>query len=231
MSIDNKTLANLPADVKEELLAARAELEIAKAEARATKADAEATKAEAEAIMAEAEATMAEAKALKAEAEVLMLKAKSAPATTSDDGHVARRTEIRCQSQPTRAASQIEGAVAISSMEEKGKLPKDRIVLYHEEYEKVGITNFRAAFIKDYSYDDTSNFVLNGEYDGKTKKGLLIIIMVFNEHNEMIGTDFDERIGEKISSHKTFSTSLTLPNYEQISRVEVRIVKDPSLWD
>ena len=55
MSIDNKTLANLPADVKEELLAARAELEIAKAEARATKADAEATKAEAEAIMAEAE--------------------------------------------------------------------------------------------------------------------------------------------------------------------------------
>lgn len=85
MSIDNKTLANLPADVKEELLAARAELEIAKAEARATKADAEATKAEAEAIMAEAEATMAEAKALKAEAEVLMLKAKSAPATTLFD--------------------------------------------------------------------------------------------------------------------------------------------------
>ena len=74
-------------------------------------------------------------------------------------------------------------------------------MLYHEEYEKVGITNFRAAFIKDYSYDDTSNFVLNGEYDGKTKKGLLIIVMVFNEHNEMIGTDFDERIGEKISSH------------------------------
>lgn len=76
-----------------------------------------------------------------------------------------------------------------------------------------------------------AELVLNGEYDGKTKKGLLIIVMVFNEHNEMIGTDFDERIGEKISSHKTFSTSLTLPNYEQISRVEVRIVKDPSLWD
>lgn len=210
--------------ISSELASAKAELELVKAEAQVIKSDAEATKAEAEALMAEAEALMAEAKALKAEAEALISERK----TGSKNVGIINRER---SPQPTIIASQVVGAEEISAIEEKGKLSKERIVLYPEEYQTLGITNFRATVIKDYSYDDTSSFMVNGEYDGKTKKRLLIVIMVYNSQNELIGADFDERINENIRSHKTYSTSLTLPNYENISRVEVKIIKDPSAWD
>ena len=206
----------------EELASAKAELKLAKAEAQVIKADAEASKAEAEALMAEAEALMAEAKALKAEAEAMISEKKAG----SKNANISNRTRA---SQPTIIASQIAGAEAVSSIEENGKLSKERIVLFPDEYQKLGITNFRASVIKDYVYDETSRFLVNGEYDGKTKKYLLIIIMVYNEQNELIGVDFDERIKDKIRSHKTYSASVTLPNYENISRVEIKIIKDPSL--
>jgi len=210
--------------INRELASAKAELELVKAEAQVIKADAEATKAEAEALMAEAEALMAEAKALKAEAEAMISERKA----VSKNAGISNRER---SPQPTIIASQVVGTEEISAIEEKGKLSKERIVLFPDEYQKLGITNFRATVIKNYSYDDTSSFSVNGEYDGKTKKRLLIIIMVYNGQNELIGADFDERINENIRSHKTYSTSITLPNYENISRVEVKIVKDPSYWD
>lgn len=217
--------------IENELAAAKAELEIVKAEAEVIKADAEATKAEAEALMAEAEAVMAEAKALMAEAEALVAENKNANSHSGQIARTSNRGLAQKSPQPTMAASQIVGAEAISTIEEKGKLSKDRIVLYHNEYQELGITNFRATVIKDYSYDSTATFMVNGEYDGKTKKRLLIIVMVFNSQNELIGADFDERINENIRSHKTYSTSVTLPSKENIARVEVKIVKDPSYWD
>ena len=217
---------NCGAEIEEKLIAAKAELEIVKAEAEAIKAD-----AEAEALMAEAEAVMAEAKALMAEAEALMVENKNTKLQSGQFSHAPSRSVGLRAPRPTVAAAQIVGAEAISSIAEKGKLSKDRIVLYHDEYQKLGITNFRATVIKDYAYDNTVTFMVNGEYDGKTKKRLLIIIMVFNGQNELIGTDFDERINERIRSHKTYSTSVTLPSNENIARVEVKIVKDPSYWD
>lgn len=232
MSENSTWNGNCSTNIEDELAAARAELEIVKAEAEAIKADAEATKAEAEALMAEAEAVMAEAKALMAEAEVLKEENKAVkPQHGGKIFNTSSRSVGQRSPQPTVAAAQIVGAEAISSIEEKGKLSKDRIVLYHDEYQTLGITNFRATVIKDYAYDDTATFKVNGEYDGKTKKRLLIIVMVFNSQNELIGADFDERINEKIRSHKTYSTSVTLPSNENIARVEIKIVKDPSSWD
>lgn len=231
-----------------EVLAAKAEIEAIKAESEAAKTEARAVKAEAEAVKAEAEALMAEAEALKAEAEALMAEAEVAKAeaeleaTTvvdktvisklpSDQVAVNQTYEKKREPLIPPDAIQIVGAVSIAAMEEGEKLPKERVVLYPEEYQKIGITNFRATVFKDYDYEGYSMLAINGEYDGRTSDYLIIMPMVYNAAGDLIGADFDEKIQQKIRSHKTYSLSLKVPNNEQISKVEVRIIKDPVSLD
>jgi len=116
--------------INRELASAKAELELVKAEAQVIKADAEATKAEAEALMAEAEALMAEAKALKAEAEAMISERKA----VSKNAGISNRER---SPQPTIIASQVVGTEEISAIEEKGKLSKERIVLFPDEYQRL----------------------------------------------------------------------------------------------
>jgi len=244
MSDNNSTyIKSLQAQIdaaKAETEAVKAELEYARAEARAAKADAEATKAEAEALMAEAVALKAEAEALMAEAEAhkseIKLDAheipehKKAEKTTNsssgaeDDSNPTKKLAHN----PTPVTGAIAGAINIASMEENGKLPKERLILFPEEYQKLGVTNFRATVLKDYDYDGYSMLAINGEYDGKTSDYLIIMPMVFNASGELIGADFDEPIKQKIRSHKTYSMTLKVPNNEWIAWIEIRIVKDPT---
>ncbi len=135
------------------------------------------------------------------------------------------------QHQQAQRTAPIAGSVSISSMEENEKLPKDRVVLYPADNLQLGITNFRAAVIKDFESDGICWFNINGEYEGKTKKYLIIVVMVYNANNELIGTCFDEQIDEKFNGRKTFSASLKVPNDEYISKVEVRLIQDPTFWN
>ena len=233
----------------EELELMRAEIEVAKAEAvavkadaAAIKADADATKAEAEALLAEAEALMAEAKAMKAEAEALMAEAEAIRAeaamqmsakklnVSDQGGHNSATygsTHLIRSPQETRSVSEVTGSIAIASMADDEKLPKDRIVLYHDEYKTYGVTNFRTTAVKGSGWREDVYFDITGEFDAKTKNCLLMVIMVFNAKDELIGVDFDERIEEERKRHKTYSTRISLPNDERISRIEVRIINDP----
>ena len=244
MSDNNSTyIKSLQAQIdaaKAETEAVKAELEYARAEARAAKADAEATKAEAEAIMAEAVALKAEAEALMAEAEAhkseTALGAKEVPgrkkpeSTTAPSNGTEDTSNVTTKQAhtPTPAPGAIAGAISIASMEENEKIPKERLLLFPEEYQKLGVTNFRATVLKDYDYDGYSMLAINGEYDGKTSDYLIIMPMVFNASGELIGADFDETIKQKIRSHKTYSMTLKVPNNEQIAWIEIRIVKDPT---
>lgn len=244
MSDNNSTyIKSLQAQIdaaKAETDAVRAELEVARAEARAVKADAEAAKAEAEALMAEAVALKAEAEALLAEAEVhrsgTISGANEIPKNEKPVGAVGHSSGVDDSSNPTKKRAQssapstgaIAGAVSIASMEENEKIPKERVVLFPEEYQKLGVTNFKATVLKDYDYDGYSMLAINGEYDGKTSEYLIIMPMVFNAAGELIGADFDEAIKQNIRSHKTYSLTLKVPNNEQIAWIEIRIVKDPT---
>lgn len=244
MSDNNSTyIKSLQAQIdaaKAETDAIRAELEVAQAEARAAKADAEAAKAEAEALMAEAIALKAEAEALMAEAEACKI---GSGANTSDppkhEKPVSKVGSSSGADVTTNVASKqthnvtppngaIAGAISIASMEENEKIPKERLMLFPEEYQKLGVTNFRATVLKDYDYDGYSMLAINGEYDGKTSDYLIIMPMVYNPSGELIGADFDETIKQKIRSHKTYSMTLKVPNNEQIAWIEIRIVKDPT---
>lgn len=233
----------------EELELMRAEIEVAKAEAvvvkadaAAIKADAEATKAEAEALMAEAEALMAEAKAMKAEAEALMseaeaIRAEVAMQMSANKSNVGDQsgqkganygsTHIIRSPQETRSVAEVTGSIAIASMADDEKLPKDRIVLYHDEYKTYGVTNFRTTAVKGSGWREDVYLDITGEFDAKTKNCLLMVIMVFNSNNVLIGVDFDERIEEERKRHKTYSTRISLPVDENVSRIEVRIINDP----
>ena len=243
MSDNNSTyIKSLQAQIdaaKAETDAVRAELEVAKAEARAVKADAEAAKAEAEALMAEAEALKAEAEALMAEAEVYRSgtnpSANEIPRHEEPKGTVVHSSGVESTVNATAKRAQssapstgaIAGAVSIASMGENEKIPKERVLLFPEEYQKLGVTNFKATVLKDYDYDGYSMLAINGEYDGNTSDYLIIMPMVFNASGELIGADFDEIIKQKIRSHKTYSMTLKVPNNEQIAWIEIRIVKDP----
>lgn len=239
---DGEVLAEKLELMKAELEVVKAEAVAIKADAAAIKADADATKAEAEALMAEAEALMAEAKAMRAEAEALKAEAE----TIRDEATIqvaARKATINVQTgcnssdfrsthitrppQETCSVSEVTGSVALASMADDEKLPKDRVVLYHDEYKTYGVTNFRTTAVKGSGWREDAYFDITGEFDAKTKNCLLMVIMVFNENNELIGVDFDERIEEERKRHKTYSTRISLPNDENVSRIEVRIINDP----
>lgn len=239
---DGEVLAEELELMKAELEVVKAEAVAIKADAAAIKADADATKAEAEALMAEAEALMAEAKAMRAEAEVLKAEAETirdeatiqvAARKSTINGQTGcnssdfRSTHIARPPQETRSVSEVTGSVALASMADDEKLPKDRIVLYHDEYKTYGVTNFRTTAVKGSGWREDVYFDITGEFDAKTKNCLLMVIMVFNENNELIGVDFDERIEEERKRHKTYSTRISLPNDENVSRIEVRIITDP----
>lgn len=222
-----------------EATAIRARADAIIAEAMAILAEAEVVKAEAEVAKTEAETAKAEAEALKAEADAAKAEIKismSTSATINEKPPATERTPHKSVQtlhgvQETVHASQVVGSVPICTMMKGDKIPKERIVLWHDEYQALGITNFRATAIKNDGYGGVAVFAINGEYSAKTNEQLLIVLMVFNSFNEMIGAGFDERIEEGEKKRKTYSTNVTVPDNEQISRIEVRIIKDPLGWD
>ena len=205
---------------KAELAKAKAEAEIAKKEADAVKTELAKVKTEVEAAQREAEAAKAEADALKK-----LNNTKQVPES--------KPTETKSEPISDRAKAPvcIDGAVSIATMEDDEKFPKERVVLYPDEYQVLGVTNFKATVYKDYESDGYAYFAIKGEYDGKTSNRLIIVPMIYNAANELIGASFKEVIKDKIRSHKTYSQSVKVPNNEFISRVEIRITRDPVFCD
>ena len=217
-------------EVKAEAEAAKKEAEAAKAELAKLKAEAEAAKKEAEAAKAalvkakvEVEAAQREAEAAKAEVDALKKLNNTKQVSTAKLMETQPVPIVRCAKTPVC----IEGAVSIAAMEEDEKFPKERVLLHPEEYQVQGVSNFKATVYKDYESDGYAFFAVKGEYDGKTSDRLIIISMVYNAENELIGASFKEVIKAKIRSHKTYSQSVKVPNNEFVSRVEVKIAKDP----
>jgi len=119
------------------------------------------------------------------------------------------------------------GVVAVKSVQEKEKLPKDilqRNIVVEQQY---GITDFRCAIVKDYVSDRYCNFKITGEYSGKTTQYLLIVFLAYNANSELIEADFGYKIADDFKGHKTFSMSLQVPNDEYLSKIVMRIVPDP----
>lgn len=249
----NKTeIENLRAEnqkLKERLDAAIVECQAAneaaeKAKARATTAEAEAETAKAAVEVARAEAESAKAAAAVARAEAAAAKvAVSANATKenttqSDDpsanGSVKNGQRTAGQgdvSSPQCSTLHIEGAVSLLEMEDDAKFPKERVILFPDEYAKLGITNFRATAYKLCDFTGHCVLSVKGEYDGRTKEELLIVPMVFNETGDLVAVEFDEGISSRIRSHKTYATKFRAPNHEKVSRIEVKIIKNPVFLD
>lgn len=123
-----------------------------------------------------------------------------------------------------------EGFLSIAKMAEHEKIPKDKIERYPDIENKFGITDFRCAISKDYDYERYCSFKVTGEYIGKSSKYLLIVIMLYNANNELIGAGFGEEIDQGFKGRATFSTSLQAPTDEYISKAIVRLTPDP-VWD
>ena len=201
------------------------------ADAMAIFAEAEATKAEAEVAKIEAEIAKANAVAAKAEAEAAIAEAELLKFERAQQNYAKSNRENIKNSTNVQPVTQIKGAVSVASLEKGDKLPKERFVLLPEEYLKFGVTNFKATAIKDSAYTGEAKFMINGEYDAKTKECVVVIFMVFNANNELIGASFDEEIEEEKKRHKTYSTTVAVPTNESISRIEVRMIQNPTRLD
>mgnify|MGYP004550615039 CR=1 FL=1 len=118
--------------------------------------------------------------------------------------------------------------ISVAAMEEHEKIPKSFIQRNVASEQKYGITNFRCAVFKDYEWDRYWNFKVTGEYSGKVSRYLLIVIKVYNANNEMMDAAFDYKISSDFSGKQSFQTTLQIPNDEYISKIDTRIIPDPT---
>ena len=127
----------------------------------------------------------------------------------------------------TQVVTPPDSVVDLTKVELKEKLPKSLIQRFPDEEQRQGISNFRCSITKDYSFRGYCHLKLTGELTGNIPRYTLLMIMVYNANNELIGASFDEKIEQNLNGKKTLSVTVQTPNDEYISRIVVRFVPDP----
>lgn len=118
--------------------------------------------------------------------------------------------------------------VFVKKLQDDEKLPKDLIVRYPAEEQKIGITDFKCSVRKEYDCNNYVYLKITGEYSGKVNKYILLVFMIYNANGQLIGADFDEEIDNDFHGQKTFSTSVQVPIDEYISKIAIRLTPDPT---
>lgn len=119
-------------------------------------------------------------------------------------------------------------SISIKDLSDNEKLPKSLIYRHVDEEIRLGIADLKCSVKKDYDYEHYLSLKITGEYSGKSTEYLIIMFMVFNAHNEMIAATFDELIDNEFKGTKSFSNSCEVPIDEYISKIEIKIIKDPA---
>lgn len=119
-------------------------------------------------------------------------------------------------------------AVRLNKLHEHDKLPSEIIICNTVEAEENGITEFKCAAFRSYTYDRYTYLDINGEYSGKVSHYTVILFLIYNGNGELIGANFDKEIPKKFRKKQTFSLSIEVPIDEYISKISIRFIPDPA---
>lgn len=143
------------------------------------------------------------------------------------DTHEVRRTHLSSV-EIKRKAPMTNMIIDIAKLNEGEKIPKEIIEINTDVSRDVNITSLNCAVRKDYQYDDRAIFKFTGEYEGKSNRYVLIIMMIYNANNELIGYEDDVTIDEEFQGQATFSETVQVPGDEYISRIVLKMILDPA---
>lgn len=121
----------------------------------------------------------------------------------------------------------------------------------------LGMEDLELSIRKLYTIEQQCSVELRGRFAGLVEQPLLLVVQVYNEDHEMIGTDFNLSIGEadgeadaledgkpedaledgeqEDAARKTerqdypFERILELPAYESVSQIAVSVIPDPAV--
>lgn len=125
--------------------------------------------------------------------------------------------------------SSLNGCLKLEDIDNGEKIPKSlmRIVLLQET--NAFISSLNCVIRKDFTSKRTGETCLKvtGEYAGKTDEHLLIMIMIYNAENTMIGFTCGEQIRKGFNGEAAFEDSVKVPSDERISRIVIRTALEP----
>ena len=123
---------------------------------------------------------------------------------------------------PSRSSMQID----IKAMKEDEKLPKEIIEIVGCNDSNVNIQSLTCSLRKGYVHNNIANLKITGEYNGSSSKYVLIMMMVYNANNELVGFNSNVKINNKFNGTNTFSEDIRIPEDEFVSKVVVRLALD-----
>ena len=116
--------------------------------------------------------------------------------------------------------------ISVLDLNEGDKIDKRYIITELAGLSENGLSLFKFAIRRKGEQDVEAYFEILGEYEGRAEKGLLLMLMVYNADNELIGAEC-RNIGDESKGRNTFSAWVHVPMDEQISRIRVRVNEDP----
>lgn len=134
-------------------------------------------------------------------------------------------------SETTDFSSRLNNSVLNTSIEKLAdgeKIEKNKVNIDTQSFKKIGIESFKCSVRKEYVYDYEASLKITGEYQGETNDFIIIVIMCFNYDDEMIGATFNDTITSNFKGSSTYSTSMFVPKWENIKRIDVRAILNPS---
>ena len=120
-----------------------------------------------------------------------------------------------------------ERVLDISKLTNGEKIPKDMVETHLYVGTSAAISSISCIVRKSDERDDGTFMSFAGEYTGKSNKNLLILVMVYNAYNELIGYSGENTIDEGFNGCGAYSNYIFLPKDEYISKVVVRITLNP----
>lgn len=108
----------------------------------------------------------------------------------------------------------------------------------------LGMEDLELSIRKLYTIEQQCSVELLGRFAGLVEQPLLLVVQVYNEDHEMIGTDFNLSIGEedalrddaqetpgRLTEQQVypFERILELPAYESVSQIAVSVIPDPAV--
>ena len=130
----------------------------------------------------------------------------------------------QCHLPPTSSNSFID----VSKLTDKEKFPKSIFTVDIAATEYVKLSSFIYAVRKGYTNNDNGTTWLDftGEYTGTCKRYTLILMMIYNANNNLIGFNERPSIPKDFKGTAAFSESIYIPSDEYISKICIKLLPD-----
>ncbi len=119
--------------------------------------------------------------------------------------------------------------IVVSKLKTHDKLPKSIIERDYNEEQRLGIQslNFAIRVVFDLWNDCYTGLEITGEYEAYTQQSVIMLVMIYNDYDELIGFTSSLEIDAKCKVKKSFSMHVDVPHDEKIARITARWIPDP----